>query len=352
MRHFTTNPATHIATTNLCENCHVTAGWTKYVVDHTQVTGACASCHNGTIATGQGLTHIKVQPTCADCHVVTAWTGVLMTSATHKDVIGTCASCHNGVIATGQGVAHIKTTTLCEGCHNTAAWTNVVMTSTTHQQVIPTTCVSCHTGAFQDGITLDGKGPSHISTTNSCENCHKTSGWAGVVMTASTHLQVIPKTCVSCHTGGVRDGIAINGKGPSHISTTTSCEACHNTSAWTGVVMSATTHLQVVGACATCHTGATQDGILIVGLAANHIPLVSPACNNCHNTTAWTGVVMRGSATLHGYVSPNCFTCHSAANASHYGVTGQHSAHPKGAPPASCDGSGCHSGGFSNFGGT
>ena len=89
----TGKPVNHIATNNICEDCHVTANWTTIHFDHSAVSGTCASCHNGTTATGKPVNHIATNNVCEDCHVTANWTTIHFD---HSAVSGTCASCHNG----------------------------------------------------------------------------------------------------------------------------------------------------------------------------------------------------------------------------------------------------------------
>ena len=142
----TGKPAGHIASTNLCEDCHVTTAWTTVHVDHTQVTGTCTSCHNGTTAEGKPATHIITTAECGTCHSTLAWTPATFD---HAMVTGPCSSCHNGTIATGKSASHFVTSRNCGDCHLTTAWTPVRYTHTsanfpgTHNSSV--TCASCHT---------------------------------------------------------------------------------------------------------------------------------------------------------------------------------------------------------------
>ena len=137
-----------------------------------------------------------------------------------------CSSCHDGIQATGKHPSHINASDICEACHlNTTSWNPVASSNVDHTQVIGT-CASCH-----DGIVASGKGPSHINTTDVCEACHQSAPtpWAPVIPSAVDHAHVIG-SCASCH-----DGTSATGKGPSHITTTDFCEACHESAP--GVVL-------------------------------------------------------------------------------------------------------------------
>jgi len=60
--------------------------------------------------------------------------------------------------------------------------------------------------------------------------------------------------CVVCHNG--IDGI---GKGASHINSTYSCQACHNTNKFRPIV--AVDHNHVIGTCSSCHNGVIATAI-------------------------------------------------------------------------------------------
>ena len=57
---------------------------------------------------------------CEDCHTVTAWSPYRRVN--HNDVIGTCSSCHNGTIAQGKPRDHVSTSQACGACHRTTTW--------------------------------------------------------------------------------------------------------------------------------------------------------------------------------------------------------------------------------------
>jgi hypothetical protein len=68
----------HVATTNICEDCHATTVFAPVVrVDHLQVLGACATCHNGLDAIGKPPDHIPSDSNCNDCHSTAAWVPAL-----------------------------------------------------------------------------------------------------------------------------------------------------------------------------------------------------------------------------------------------------------------------------------
>jgi hypothetical protein len=166
------------------------------------------------------------------------------------------------VTATGKHPTHISTTNLCEDCHNNSLWAPA--DTVDHTQVLGA-CGSCH-----DGVTAIGKHPTHIASSNVCDDCHTTVAWLPATF---DHVGVIGN-CQSCH-----DGVTATGKHPTHINTTNVCEDCHSTLVWAPVTM--VDHAQVLGACSSCHDGATAMG-------KNPGHFITPReCATCHDTFAW-----------------------------------------------------------------
>ena len=135
-------------------------------VDHTQVIGTCQSCHNGTDCHRQEpdtyhqwrhlrrLSHHQWLDTgnfrsrqTSPATVSAAITAPMLPAKTrrisrpamsvrtattalwvpadrvdHTQVIGTCQSCHNGTIATGKNPTHITSGDTCDDCHTTNGW--------------------------------------------------------------------------------------------------------------------------------------------------------------------------------------------------------------------------------------
>ncbi len=133
----------------------------------------------------------------------------------HAGVVSNCVSCHNGVLAQGKGPTHIASNNTCENCHTTAAW----LPARFDHQGVTASCVSCH-----NGVSASGKPVRHVQTTQDCGACHGTITWAAATF---NHLG-INATCQSCH-----NGVTATGKQAQHPSTTQDCGVCHNTLTWT-----------------------------------------------------------------------------------------------------------------------
>jgi hypothetical protein len=312
------NPA-HMLTSDTCESCHNTVVWRPADrTDHAQIpaaaSGSCTGCHNGTLAISTGTVtgkptdaiHQNVTQECGSCHTTLAWTPAAFD---HTGIASGCSGCHNGTAATGKTPTHIATGSTCESCHNTVTWRPA--TGVDHAQVSGT-CYACHSGSLTLSTgTVTGKSPTHIASSNACENCHGTGTWTPA--TAVDHAQVTG-TCVSCHSGSLtlRTG-TVTGKSPTHIASSNTCENCHATTAW----MPSTTvdHAQLTGSCVSCHSGTVSISTgVITGKPVGH-PAADDNCQNCHTTTAW-----RPANFNHNGITGNCYSCHNGTDAAGKGT--------------------------------
>ena len=289
----------HITSSNVCDACHqkLPANWTPVspsAVDHNEVTGVCSSCHNGTIATGKTADHIVTTEECDVCHSTGAWTPA---SVDHAAFSGNCISCHDGVTASGKSAAHIASSNVCDACHQKlpANWIPVSPSAVDHNEVTGV-CFDCH-----NGTVANGKSVTHISTTNTCDACHNTAGWTPVVVV--DHNQVVAGSCVDCH-----DGTIASGKSLAHMATSNRCDACHQPepAKWVPVTSNAVDHNEVMGACSSCH-----DGVIASGKSSGHIP-TTQECSGCHSTNAWVPATIVDHSTFVG----NCISCHDGVAAS------------------------------------
>jgi hypothetical protein len=286
--------STHIPTTENCDVCHTTNGFTEgsaILMDHS-VLGSqrCVGCHDGVTATGKPASHPPTTDLCEACHSTNTWIPYLQVD--HDQVIGTCESCHNNILAQGKPATHISTLQDCVFCHNTTSW---VVPIFDHSTVVGQSCVSCH-----DGIQASGKSPMHINTTDNCQFCHNSVSWLPPI--AVDHNQVIG-SCASCH-----NGINAPGKPPNHISTTDNCDACHETGVTFAPVVTVD-HAEVIGVCSSCH-----NNIDAPGKTVTHIPTVEE-CNACHSTVAWLPATLPGGVPDHSLFVGNCINCHNGVTA-------------------------------------
>ena len=277
----------HIPTSSTpCENCHAisfasfsgtTMNSTKHTVMLSVTGGTCDQCHDLSSLKFYGVNNLTTRPNghhvgrdCNGCHnpndwgggkgkksvaaatatrstvgtvvsapATTATTATTATSAmaaaratalssggvvsranqglSHAGVTGNCYSCHNGALATGKGPNHIASNNTCQNCHTIIAW----LPARFEHQGVTASCSSCH-----NGVLASGKPTKHIQTNRDCGACHGTMTWAAATF---SHLG-LSATCQSCH-----NGITAIGKQVQHVSTTLDCGSCHNTFNWTVV---------------------------------------------------------------------------------------------------------------------
>ena len=267
---------------NTCQTCHNTTSWDQATFDHNTFTKFPLTGAHATVA-------------CTQCHINGQFVG------TPTD----CASCHMKDFNGTTNPNHVQSgfPTGCQQCHTTATWNNATFDHSTtgfpltgaHSTVqcsqchvngnynltsANTTCVSCHLKDFQ-GTTQ----PNHVQSAfpQNCTQCHNTTTWMGANFDHST------------------TGFPLTG-----AHSTVQCAQCHVNNNYT--LSSANT------ACVSCHLkdfqGATQPNHVQSGFAQT--------CQQCHNTTSWTGASFDHSTTgfpLTGaHTTVQCAQCHVNGN--------------------------------------
>ena len=413
-------PANHIPTNAPCAQCHTTAGnYAAYSVTgtHQGVTN-CLSCHapavantfaNVTITSTPG-NHIPIGS--LDCN----GSGCHTTSNVNAGGfhLGS-ANINTPTLTTAGHTTVASAVASCQSCHESAPYLGMMAsTSTTAGDSRPNAtldkshptsgdCSGCHTTTptFSSDVSGGAKPANHIPTNAPCAQCHTTAGNYAVYSVTGTHQGV--SNCLSCHAPAVANTFAnititstpgnhipigsldCNGSGCHSTSnvnsggfhlgsaninsptlTTTghttvasavaSCQSCHESAPYLGMVASTSTaagdsrpnatldkNHPTSGDCSGCHSttptftsnasGATKP--------ANHIPTTA-ACAQCH-TTAGNYAVYSVTGTHQGVTS--CLTCHAPAVANTFAnvtittTPGNHI--PIGS--LDCKGSGCHS---------
>jgi Cytochrome c7 and related cytochrome c len=337
-------PQQHIPTQQACDSCHSTKSFVGAKFNHAGVApGSCQSCHNGTLSAGKPTNHIQTNASCDSCHRTTAWSPAA--AFDHSGVVvGTCATCHGAGRATGKSATHMPTNAgqSCDDCHKSfsvwrpTAWNHTQM-ATTGQ------CASCHSGGYPPA---DGKPTNHVPYASvaamaaaNCDACHKGSfsSWAnGRVHTSFT----VTGSCASCHTGGFLNAVG-KPNTPVHNGVT-NCEACHNTSGWSGAKVDHSTFTAATN-CASCHNGTTATA-----KPAAHMPTGSTSCFACHGVspagwkpTKWTHTQVA--------VTAQCATCHTGGYPPADGKPGNHIPYQSVALTASANCDSCHKGSFTTW---
>jgi hypothetical protein len=173
----------------------------------------------------------------------------------------------------------------CESCH-----ANAIFKGT------PKECGACH--GIGTAIRASAKTPNHILSTDQCEACHAAVAWAPAV--SFDHTQV-RGSCSTCH-----NGVQAQGKPPTHIVTDLECDACHTTLTWAGALF---THQGITNSCAECH-----NGVAATGMPPTHFPIGTPPtpCEGCHSTTNF--ITFAGTHINHTAVTAMaCQSCHETA---------------------------------------
>jgi predicted CXXCH cytochrome family protein len=280
-------PAFHITTAAQCDTCHTQTNTSNYTTfygatfSHAAVAvGSCGTCHNGVQALGKPATHVATTAVCDSCHTntqsYTTWLGAVYTHNPNPPTAGSCPACHNGVTALGKPANHLVTSSSCDACHtqaNTGNFTTFLgATGVDHTSIAAGTCATCHNGSQATGKTA-----GHIPTgVLSCDNCHqKYNGTSVLTFLPGTmnHTVVTGTGCSICHGGAyTTQGLQYGGaqaKPSNHIPTTITtgleCTTCHrapvytSSTGWSSEQMNHN-NAQGMGSpiyCVTCHLSGT-----------------------------------------------------------------------------------------------
>lgn len=335
-------PSTHIPTSSQCDSCHKNySAFAPATMNHTGTSGKCSTCHGGAYLSQNALAkpvgHIPTSSQCDSCHQ--NYTAFAPATMNHTGTAGQCLSCHGGGYVSANAQAkpstnHPVTTASCDSCHLTSAWSPTTFAHTA-QQLSGKTCASCHNGS-----AASGKPAIHIPTSQSCDVCHRTGiSWLPLI-TPYAHTGVAAGSCASCHLASYPE---MDYKPANHMSTTASCDACHNQTTWSPVTRF--NHQGVAtGTCQTCHDGRYPG---VVGKPSNHIPttltgLPGNECSNCHSSTSSFGSFKMN----HGAAAPTgliCKTCHLSGTGFLGSMEKKSLTHESRTTKATdCSASGCH----------
>src|SRR5215831_2019091 len=233
-----------------------------------------------------------------------------------------CFACHNGVTAQGKPPSHPQATNFCEGCHLTAAWRDLRFID--HVQTTAP-CAACHNGTI-----AMGKPVNHPVTAAPCGSCHRST----ISYSAATvfNHDGITTDCASCHNGSGATGLTT----PPHIPVTgVQCSNCHTNTAPSFVTytMGVPGHTAVSASrCDACHNGSyTSEGTTgAQGTASfpGHVATNGADCKTCHTSAASTFASWAGGTFVHAATDTNCSNCHNGTTATgmktppHIPVTG------------------------------
>jgi len=301
-----------------CTQCH-----TKPVF--TNVGTQCSQCH-------ADIHKAQMGANCEQCHTVKGWNVSVQQINQHM----------NRFPLTG---AHA--TVSCDSCHKSAAVGQF--------QGLSTACYSCHQ---KDFINTRSSGIDHVALRmpTVCEQCHSVDNWMGAKF---DHLKFTgfalvgahaALDCNACHAGGkftqtstscvgchMADFNKTNNPPHAQAGFPTTCQTCHNASAWDPTTFNHTTftkfpltgaHANV--ACTQCHINGNFVGTATDCASChikdfntttnpNHVQSGFPTgCQQCHTTTSWNNATFDHSTTgfpLSGaHATVQCVQCHVNGN--------------------------------------
>ena len=301
-----------------CSVCHLNGNFTA-------TPASCYSCHQKDYNQATNPNHVQgnFPQNCLLCHNTSTWAGATFD--------------HSKFPLTG-GHANVK----CESCHKNGQYT-----------AIPTACNTCHMPDFQKTTN-----PNHTQAKfpTDCTTCHTIANWTTVTFD-HTRFTSFPLTgahtsakCQDCHTGNnfsTTPATCVGCHKPDYDKTTnpnhakngiaTTCEVCHNTSAWQPATFDhSKTTFPLTGAhtsvsCEKCHTNSNFGGGLPTDCNgchnADYMKTTSPnhaqsgiptTCAVCHNTAAWQPATFDHSKTTFpltgAHTSVSCEKCHTNNN--------------------------------------
>lgn len=393
-------PVGHMVTTDDCGVCHdpqsdtfAGAGFDHSTLSITGNTSTptCTSCHDGKAAKGQSLTHVPLPTPGQDCLVChgTGFTSFAMPTFDHAaaGITSNCSSCHNGktydtTLVITKPTGHIPVASAdCSKCHadttngpgingtSSSGYATATPFVNTVHPAYTTGCRSCHNATYDNSIYLAKSHPTDSvhSTVDAngweCNACHTTTGNFKETNPVN-HQDPTIKTqaCVSCHVAG--NTTEPIGKGPSHPSTSDTCQDCHQaggsftagfdhttldkggsnyglacTTCHDGVTATgkAQNHVATTRDCVSCHAGYPPTASTFAGGTFDHTgpEMTGRLCMDCHDGTI-LGALGKSAKPDHVVTSADCAACHTttafkpATTFDHTGVT------------SGCADAGCH----------
>ncbi len=334
-----------------CQNCHTLSGWkpiravpefdhntTKYPLRGMHQGVSCTQCHTKPVFSNVGMgcadCHADIHKrqmgaNCEQCHTVKGWHVSIQQINQHLNrfpLVGAhatvdCDACHRGAaVGQFQGLS-----TMCFSCHQ-RDFTSTKAFGIDHVALnLPTTCEQCHSmdnwmGAKFDHLKFTGFALIGAHANLDCSACHAGGKFAGA-----------PAACVGCH---LADFNKTNNPPHAQAGFPTTCQTCHNSSAWDPTTFNHNTftkfpltgaHASV--ACTQCHINGQFVGTATDcaschmkdfngAMSPNHVQSAFPTtCQQCHNSTSWSGAAFDHSTTgftLTGaHVALQCTQCHN-----------------------------------------
>jgi len=221
-----------------------------------------------------------------------------------------CYGCHGDRYLASTAPDHVASgfPRTCEGCHSTRAWSPAAFGDHSSWPLtgahVSTACESCHAGGVYAGtprecvdchrpdydLTSD---PPHLASgfPTSCESCHDTTAWAPASFSHDLVWPLVGKhaetSCESCHQGGIYTG------------TPRECVGCHRPD-YDASTNPSHPSLAMPTTCQSCHTPASWESRTYPGHDAffrisggDH----RFSCESCHLTESWASFTCTGCHT-------------------------------------------------------
>jgi len=213
----------------------------------------------------------------------------------HIDLSSNCVNCHNdhtdGVLP--KAPDHLATSNMCQACHTTFGYATPAFVD--HQEVFGN-CSECH-----DGVKAIGKSQWHVETAEECDECHNTTHFLELQPDGTFDHTGITRQCQGCHNGEIAIGQDAN-----HIATSTDCGFCHTTISFTPAYVD---HSDITGNCVSCHNNADA-----IGQPATHPNTNTIDCVVCHSTATFNLGGVFDHSVVDSVTLP-CSTCHDGVTA-------------------------------------
>ena len=278
-----------------CQQCHDTNSWLDATFNHNttgfQLTGAhtvpprqCSDCHTNN-------NYSLSSTACVTCHLKD-FQGTTNPNHVTGGFAQTCELCHTTTAWNPATFDHSKSAFPLTGSHTVPPRQCSDCHGTNNYSITVTTCVSCHQNDYNHATTP----VPHTGFPTTCEQCHDTVQWTDGKFDHSTtgftltgQHTVPPRQCTDCHTNNnytLNSTLCINCHQKDfsgattpvpHTGFPTTCEMCHDTTAWTDATFNHNTtpfpltgsHTVPPRACADCHTN-------------NNYTTLPTTCVGCH----------------------------------------------------------------------
>ncbi|WP_455222965.1 cytochrome c3 family protein [Kaarinaea lacus] len=213
----------------------------------------------------------------------------------HQGLSSTCVNCHNDEInqILAKAPDHLATSNMCQACHTTFGFATAAFVD--HTEVFGN-CSECH-----NGVRAIGKSQWHVETAEECDECHNTTHFLELQPDGSFDHTGILRQCQGCHNGAVATG-----QDADHIATSTDCGFCHTTTSFLPAYVD---HSDITGNCVSCH-----NNVDAIGKPDTHPDTNTIDCVVCHSKVTFDLGGFFDHSVVDSVTLP-CASCHNGVNA-------------------------------------